>query len=88
MRDALRQGNIEGALDFISLSKRESYRRMLEALGPQTANIDQILTDISFVKHRGLRAEYQMIRIDDGERISHFVLFVLDNDGIWRIKFF
>jgi hypothetical protein len=88
MKSALRQGDIEGALEFISLSKRESYGRMLEALGPQTADIDQILTDISFVEHQGLRAEYQMIRIDEEVRISHFVLFVLDNDGIWRIKFF
>ena len=88
LKEALRQGDIETALNPITLNKRESYRRMFEALGTQTANIDQILTNISFVEHQGLRAEYQMIRVDDGIRISHFVLFVMDEDGIWRIKFF
>lgn len=88
MKDALGQGDIEGALNFVAASKRDSYRRMFTALGAQLANIDQTLTDISFVEHQGLRAEYQMIRVDNGVRISHFVLFVMDEDGIWRIKFF
>jgi hypothetical protein len=88
MKDALGQGDIEGALNFVAAGKRDSYRRMFTALGAQLANIDQILTDISFVEHQGLRAEYQMIRVDNGVRISHFVLFVMDEDGIWRIKFF
>ncbi len=61
---------------------------MLTALGAQTANIDQILTNISFVDLQDVRAEYQMIRIDNGVRISHFILFVRDNDGIWRLMFF
>jgi hypothetical protein len=88
MKDALGQGDIEGALNFVAASKRDSYRRMFTALGAQLANIDQTLTGISFVEHQGLRAEYQMIRVDNGVRISHFVLVVMDEDGIWRIKFF
>ncbi len=88
MKVALRQGDIDQALNFITLGKHASYRRMLTALGAQLANIDQILTDISLLERRGVRAEYQMLRVDNGIRISHFVLFVLDEDGIWRLKFF
>ncbi len=88
MKDALRRGDIERALTAVTLRKRASYRRMLATLTPQLANIDQILTDVNFVEQRGARAEYQMIRIDNGVRISHFVLFALDEDGVWRLKFF
>jgi putative SOS response-associated peptidase YedK len=55
---------------------------------PQLSNIDAILTDISPVVFDGDRAEYQMIRMDNGIRISHFILFVKDADGIWRLEFF
>ena len=34
------------------------------------------------------RAEYQMVRMDNGEATSYFVLFVRDVDGVWRLKFF
>jgi hypothetical protein len=88
MKDALRQGNIDRALDFIATGKRPIYRSMFTALAPQLAQIDRILTDISLVELRGVRAEYQMLRMENGVRISHFVLFVMDDDGIWRIKFF
>jgi len=88
LKNALRSGDIEQAIGFITFSKRENYRRMVTALGPNLASIDQILTDVSFVDSFGARAEYQMIRMDDGIRISHFVLFVMDEDGIWRIRFF
>lgn len=88
MKDALRRGDIGKALDSIARSDREGYLRLLTALGPQLSNIDRILTDISPVSFDGDRAEYQMIRIDNGIRISHFILFVKDGDGIWRLKFF
>lgn len=88
MKDALRRGDIGKALESIALSDREGYLPLLTALGPQLSHIDTILTDISPVAFDGERAEYQMIRIDNGIRISHFILFVKDADGIWRLKFF
>lgn len=88
LKDALRGGGIGKALDSIALSDREGYRPLLTALGPQLSRIDTILTDISPVSFDGDRAVYQMIRIDNGIRISHFILFVKDADGIWRLKFF
>ena len=29
-----------------------------------------------------------MLRVDNGIRLSYYVLFVRDQDGIWRLKFF
>lgn len=88
MKDALRRGDIGKALDSIALNDREGYLPLLTALGPQLSNVDVILTDIGPVSFDGDRVEYQMIRIDHGIRISHFILFVKDRDGIWRLKFF
>lgn len=88
MKDALRRGDIGKALGSIALTDREEYLPLLTALGPQLSRIDTILTEINPVSFDDDRAEYQMIRIDNGIRISHFILFVKDADGIWRLKFF
>ncbi|PWB78676.1 MAG: hypothetical protein C3F08_08215 [Candidatus Methylomirabilota bacterium] len=88
LKESLGRGDINQALESIVIAERKGYARLLSALGSQLSNIDTILTDISFFSLDGDRAEYQMIRIDNGVRISHFVLFVKDLDGIWRLRFF
>jgi hypothetical protein len=90
MKTSLAAGDIDGALGSIVASKRDSYRQMFEALGSQITNIDQIFSNITFVKVSFGRAEYQMLEDHStgGIRLSHFVLFVLDTDGVWRLKFF
>ena len=85
---SLSRGDINQALESVAITERDDYRKLLTALGPQFSRIDTILTNISLVSLDNDRAEYQMIRIDNGVRISHFVLFVKDQDGIWRLKFF
>jgi len=40
------------------------------------------------VEQREFTVEYEMTRTEDNEQISYMVLFVLDDDGVWRIKFF
>jgi hypothetical protein len=87
LREALRQGDVEAAVSFVALSKRPAYRRMFTALGGPLVNVDALLPDIGLVDVVGVRAEYGMPRVDAGVRISHFVLFVLDADGVWRVKF-
>lgn len=88
MKDALKRGDVNKALDAIALMDRERYREVLTGLLAQSVNIDHVLTEISFVSLDERRAEYQMIRIDKGVRLSHFVLFVKDADGIWRLHTF
>jgi hypothetical protein len=52
------------------------------------SSIDTILPAATIVEFDQRSAEYQMIRIDNGTRISHLVLFVQDDDGVWRVKFY
>jgi len=88
LKAALRAGDVSRAVEAVALSSRDDYRDLLTALGPQLGNIDGILTDIGAVAFYEDAAEYQMIRVDGGVRLSYFVLFVRDGDGIWRLKFF
>lgn len=88
LRDALRRGDIDGALRNVTFRKRQTYRRMFVALTSDLSHIDEILPEISLVQHRGSTSEFQMLRSEEGRMLSHFVLFAFDDDGVWRIKFF
>jgi hypothetical protein len=88
MKDALRQHEIEKATDYIVKTRRDGYRKMFEALTIPLSEIDKALTDIRFVRLRGVDAEYQMPYSRNGQEMSGLVTFRLDEDGIWRIRFF
>ena len=61
---------------------------MFEALTIPLSNIDQVLTNIKFVKLAGIQAEYEMLYTEGNKVFSGLVNFSLDTDGIWRIRFF
>lgn len=88
MKNALRQGDINLALTHIVLRRRATYQAMVNALTIALANIDQVLTSITFVEQRGIEAEYEMLVTDGGTQYSYLILFALDEDGVWRVKFF
>ena len=88
MKDALRRGDINAAVESIVLMARDDYRDLFAGLTVPLSQIDIVLTSISAVSFDEERAEYQMMRVDNGVRLSYFVLFVKDLDGIWRLGFF
>jgi hypothetical protein len=87
MKDALRQGDIDRAADYIVRRKRDAYRKVFGALTIPLSEIDKVLTDITFVELSGVDAEYEMLYPEDGQVMSGMVNFNLDEDGIWRIFF-
>ena len=87
-RSSLRQGDVETALKSIAIAHRDGYGEMLRALTVPFNDIDVVLRDIAFVALEADRAEYQMIRMDRGVRLSYLVVFVRDDDGVWRLEFF
>jgi hypothetical protein len=88
LKDALRQGDLDGALGAIATSARELYRELLGALTIPLSQIDQVLTDIALVHFDEIQAEYEMLRVDNGVTMSYLVLFTRDADGVWRLRFF
>ena len=88
MKDALRQGDIGRAVNYIVTKKRDAYRKVFESLTIPLSSIDQVLTDIKFVELAGIQVEYEMPYTEKGVVISGLVKFSLDVDGIWRVFFF
>ncbi len=88
LKTALRRGDVATALDCIHGSSRSRYQKSLPAMLKTGKPIGEILTDIQFVEFRGRAAEYQMVRMEEGKRLSYRVLFALDADGEWRLRSF
>ncbi len=88
MKNALRSGDTAGAVDYIVKSKRSVYQNVFNNLAIPFSGIDQALGNISYVGQRGLNVEYEMFRQEGADWVSYMVLFSLDEDGVWRIKFF
>jgi hypothetical protein len=88
MKDALRRGDLAGALDAMATRARDTYQPLLAALTVPLSQIDQVLTDIALVGLDEFQAEYDMVRIENGVAVSYLVLFVRDDDGVWRVRFF
>jgi sugar lactone lactonase YvrE/PKD repeat protein len=88
LRDALRRGDITQALTQISERSRSRYQQALMALAPDLPAIDTMLTDVTFVRTRGLEAIFEMSRTDTGIQKSFEVRFHVDTDGFWRVRSF
>lgn len=89
MKDALRRGDVTGALRFIAGESRERYQGIFTALTSDLPSIDSILTDIRLVAVRRTTAEFEMLRLGaDGVERSFYILFVRDGDGFWRLQSF
>jgi sugar lactone lactonase YvrE len=88
MRDSLRRGDIAQALTQISERSRSRYQQAFTALIPDLPAVDTILTDVRFVRARGLEAIFEMSRADAGILKSFEVRFHVDADGFWRVRSF
>jgi hypothetical protein len=88
MKNALRTGDTVTAADHIVLSKKANYQAIFNALTISYSAIDQYLTNITFVRQRGPIMEYRMVRTEGGNSVGYPVFFVLDDDGVWRIRGF
>ena len=88
LRDALRRGDIAQALTHVSGRSRSRYQQAFTALIPDLPGIDSILTDVRFVRARGLEAIFEMVRTDAGILKSFEVRFHVDADGFWRVRSF
>jgi hypothetical protein len=66
MKDALRAGDIPGALTRIAFRSRSRYDEAFRAIAAQLSNIDTILTNVTLVEVRNGVATYQATRTDAG----------------------
>ena len=88
LKDALRRGDIAGALPSIALRSRLRYEEAFRILAPRLPNIETILTDVTLVQGRNGVALYEATRTDAGLPKVFEVRFAVDEDGIWRVEAF
>lgn len=88
-KDALRQGDVDRALAGIHGDARARYETMLHQLpAAALADVDRSLTAIRLVDVGLAGAQYEMLRPRDGQTLSFAVWFLLDVDGLWRLRRF
>ncbi|MBN2568168.1 MAG: hypothetical protein JXB42_01935 [Deltaproteobacteria bacterium] len=88
MRQALAQNNIAAATGYFDDSKKDAYYNIFTALSSKLPQISQELDDIQFIKTMYNAAEYDIRTTRDGKEYSFYLLFVKDENGLWKIRSF
>jgi hypothetical protein len=88
MKTALQGLDLPTALQFMASKARVTYEHLFTELAPLLATVGADLGDIRLVGVREDLAEYGLLVVEDGQRISYYVEFIRDADGLWRVNFF
>jgi hypothetical protein len=88
MKAALNDGDIEAAMNYIVSRSQEMYRQNFTIMNSILPQIASDLGTIQFVRTEDNGAVYEMTLSQGGQVSSFYVLFVIDVDGIWKIRFF
>ena len=85
-KDALRSGDVAGAVAFIHSDRRAGWEEYFLQFSPvQFAAIDSVFTDLALLEVAPDRAECEMMRDVDGLLYSFPVSLLIDVDGRWRL---
>jgi hypothetical protein len=90
LRDALGRSDVPAALALFATASRDAYQDQLTALAGVGA-LGQIAADlgtITPVRVLDRAAEYELRAVQRGTAYSFHVLFVVDADGVWRLRVF
>jgi hypothetical protein len=90
LRDALGRGDVPAAVALFAGGSRDAYREQLAALAGAGA-LPQVAADlgpITAVRVLDRAAEYELRAVQRGVAYSFYVLFVVDTDGVWRLRVF
>jgi Right handed beta helix region len=90
LRDALSRSDVPTALALFAGASRDAYQDQLTALAGVGA-LPQVaagLGPITSVRVHDRAAEYELRAVQQGTLYSFHVLFVVDTDGVWRLRVF
>jgi len=90
LRDALSRNDVPTAVALFASASRDAYQDQLSALAGAGA-LAQIAADlgsITPVRVLDKAAEYELRAVQRGTPYSFYVLFVVDTDGVWRLRVF
>lgn len=88
LQAALARGDTEGALRVIAQGAQARYRFNLTLLQSQLTQLATQFPTIRFVQLNEGLAEYEITEFIDGQETRYPVQFVIDEDGLWKVRFF
>lgn len=88
MRHALVSGDINTALKNFEGGQESKYKRAFEKLKGKFAEIFTADEQLDFVSAYGDRIEYENLVIEGDKMFSYPVIFVRDENGLWKIRQF
>ncbi len=88
MRQCLAQNDIDSAVSYFSSFSKENYREMFTVLSDHLTEIGQELGDTQLTGVMKNSAAYDIRTTRDGAEYSFYLLFVKDEDGLWKIRSF
>ncbi len=85
LRNALARGDVEAAVTVVVDGQKDKYRGAFQRLGPDLPAVGGTLRDIRLVSFDGVIAAYATTQDRDGGTFVHFLYFMQDLDGVWKI---
>lgn len=88
MINALNSGDTTKALSQISSNSQAAYKTMFGVLSSQLPSILVTAREFNLIKITDNVAKYKLLTSESGKTYSYEVIFIRDNDGLWKIKEF
>ena len=88
MKTALINGDVEGAVSFFEEGSQAIYREQFTALKPVLNLIVNEMGQIYLARIEDNSAEYEIITTRNGVTYSFHLLFIRNQNGIWKITMF
>lgn len=85
MNDALKQGDVEGAAQYLNEGAKAKYRPVFQALQP---NMPEIIASYSAPKRISVSediGEYAIKRMINSQDRVYMIYFLRDANGVWRL---
>lgn len=86
MKDRLRRGATEGALNTVGSATYEKYRDIFSSLGSSLSTVVDQLGAIDSSSIGREMAEYLIVRDAGGFRYDYMIYLMRGEDGVWRIS--
>jgi hypothetical protein len=87
LQTALQRDDVDGAVALFAGSSRDAVRDQLSAVSEAGA-LPQVAAELATIRLSRFRestAEYDLKAVRDGTQYSFLVVFVIDEDGVWRL---
>ena len=88
MRTALTQNDVDGAISYFDSSTQDAYQTVFTNNPQLLVQMAQVLNDIRFIRTDENSVEYDIRATKDGTEYSFYLLFIKDEQGLWKIKSF